>query len=87
MQLIEDKTTSGETVALDGKHFVNCRYKNCKLLYDGGDCTWTDTTFEQCQLVLSGSAQKTAAFLGSFGILKPPTGATTVVKPSEPTVQ
>ena len=54
---------------------VNCKYKNCTVLYGGGDFGWTNTTFENCQVSLSGSAQKTANFLTFFGALKPPSKA------------
>lgn len=73
MQLVENEVVSGKTIAVDEKHFVNCRYKNCMVLYSGGDFGWNNTTFENCQLTLAGSAQKTANLLTFFGVIKPPT--------------
>jgi hypothetical protein len=72
MQVIENKTNTGVTVTIDDKHFVNCRFKNCVLVYSGGDYGWTETSFENCQVTLSGPAERTAGFLGRFGIAKPP---------------
>ena len=70
MQVIENKQDSGITVAIDDKHFVNCRFKNCKLIYSGGDYAWTETTFENCEVTLAGAAQRTLNLLGSFGMVK-----------------
>lgn len=82
MELIENQEVSGKTIAIDEKHFVNCKYKNCTLIYSGGDFSWVNTTFEACQISLAGSAQRTANFLGSFGII-PPSG--TQVQNNTPT--
>jgi hypothetical protein len=86
MEVIENKVASGETIVLDDKHFVGCRYKDCKLIYSGGDFTSTETAFENCQIILSGAAQKTAAFLGRFGILKPPAIPSPLGGPPKPAV-
>jgi hypothetical protein len=74
MQLIEKQVSSGETITMDDKHFLSCRFTNCRLVYSGGDSQLTETALDNCQFILSGPAQKTAAFLASFGILKPPSG-------------
>ncbi len=74
MQIIENEVVSGKTLAIDEKHFVNCRYNNCTLIYTGGEFTTANTVFENCHLSLAGAAQRTAALLGSFGILPPPNG-------------
>jgi hypothetical protein len=69
MQTIENEIASGLTVTLDEKHFINCHFTNCRLVYTGGDYAWTDTTFEGCQVALAGAAQRTANLLGTFGAL------------------
>jgi hypothetical protein len=74
MQIVENEVVSSKTITIDEKHFVNCRYKNCTVLYGGGDFGWTNTYFENCQINLSGPAQKTANLLTFFGVLKPPSG-------------
>lgn len=73
MQIVENEVVSGKTVAIDEKHFVNCRYKDCIVLYSGGDFGWVNTFFENCRINLAGAAQKTANLLTFFGVLKLPT--------------
>jgi hypothetical protein len=85
MQIVENKVVSGETIIVDDKVIVNCRYKNCRVMYSGEDFALTGTTFENCQLMLSGAAQKTATLLGSFGMLKQPMGAPPVGGPPQTT--
>jgi hypothetical protein len=80
MQIIENEVVSGKTIAIDEKHFVNCKYINCTVIYSGGDWSWTNTTFENCRFNLAGPAQKTATLLGHLGVLPqggtiPPTGS------------
>jgi hypothetical protein len=43
MQIIENEVVSDKTITIDEKHFVNCKYKNCVVIYSGGDYAWTDT--------------------------------------------
>jgi len=71
--VVENEVVSDKTIVMDDKTFVNCHYTNCKLFYSGGDCTWVTSTFKDCQVILSGAAQKTANFLAGFGIV-PPSG-------------
>lgn len=75
MQLIENEVLSGKTFTIDEKHFVNCRYTDCTVVYSSGDYAWNDTTFQNCKLNLAGSAQRTVTLLGTFGVL-PPGGTT-----------
>lgn len=71
MQVIENEVANGKTISLDDKHLVNCKYTNCKIMYSGADFALTDSTLDNCQFMLIGAAQKTAAFLGMFGIIPP----------------
>jgi hypothetical protein len=75
MEIVENQEVVGKAITIDEKHFVNCRYKNCTIIYSGGDFAWTNTTFENCQINLSGAAQRTANLLGTFGVI-PPSGTT-----------
>ena len=68
MQVIENKTDAGKTVTLDDKHFVNCHFTNCTVLYAGGDYGWTDSSFNNCQFRLEGAASRTAMLMGQLGI-------------------
>jgi hypothetical protein len=72
MQVIENEVVVGKTVVLDDKHFVNGRYTNCTLIYSGGEFGWVNTTFDNCQITLTGAAQRTANVLGHLGLVKPP---------------
>jgi hypothetical protein len=73
MEIVRNEVVSGETIVMDDKHFVACKYSECKLIYSGGECQWTESTFERCQIVLSGPAQRTANLLVGFGAI-PPSG-------------
>ena len=88
MQAVENQTTSGVTISLDDKPFINCRFTNCTLIYSGGDYAWTNTNFDNCPLQLSGAAQRTATLLGNFGALNPG-GPISVSRnpPQAPTIQ
>ena len=45
----------------------------------GGDVTWENTQFLNCQLTFDGAAQRTVAYLQNFGLMRPPEkGAPTV---------
>ena len=33
MITIENKTSAGETITLDDRHFVNCKFERCTLFY------------------------------------------------------
>jgi hypothetical protein len=72
MEVIQEEQLDGKTVAIDGKHFVNCKYVNCDVVYGGGDFSWMNTTFQNCRISFTGAAQKTMALLGQFGILPAP---------------
>ena len=75
MHLIENQIVNGTSVGIDDKHFVNCRFTNCALLYSGGDFAWTNTQFENCNLQLSGAATRTVTFLTQLGIKELPQNA------------
>jgi hypothetical protein len=72
MELIENKSDTGAILAIDDKNFINCQFINCTLIYSGGDFAWTNTKFENCRITLAGAAQRTAAVMATFGIIKPP---------------
>jgi hypothetical protein len=70
MMNIEDKTSTGECISLDDKHFINCSFKNCTLVYSGADYAMTNTKLENCPITFAGAAQRTVALLGMMGVLK-----------------
>jgi hypothetical protein len=69
MKSIENQVSAGEVITLDDKHFINCQLRNCTLFYSGGDFALTNTKVENCQVTLSGAAQRTVALLGMVGAL------------------
>ena len=71
MKTIENEVNTGATITLDDKHFINCRFTNCKLIYSGGDWSMTETKVENCQVTLAGAAQKTANFLAFLNAMNP----------------
>jgi gas vesicle protein len=72
MQVLENWHPQGVTVYMDDKRFVKCVLTDCKLVYGGGDVTWENTQFVNCQLSFDGAAQRTVAYLQNFGLMKPP---------------
>jgi hypothetical protein len=69
MEIIERKTFNGETMGLDGKHFIQCVLDKCVLIYAGGDFSSTDSQMNECQIRLDGPALRTAGFMASLGIV------------------
>jgi hypothetical protein len=72
MQVVENWQPKAVTVYMDDKRFLNCVLTECKLIYGGGDVTWENTQFVNCQLVFDGAAQRTVAYLQNFGLMRPP---------------
>ena len=72
MQVLENWHPQGITVYMDDKRFLNCVLTECKLVYGGGDVTWENTQFVNCQLTFDGAAQRTVAYLQNFGLMRPP---------------
>jgi len=54
MQVLENWHPQGITVYMDDKRFLNCVLTECKLVYGGGDVTWENTQFVNCQLTFDG---------------------------------
>jgi hypothetical protein len=63
----EDKKFRNETVQLDGKLFVNCRFEDCLLTYSGATCEWEHSSFFNCRILLNRSASNTAEVLRGLG--------------------
>jgi hypothetical protein len=79
MEIVENQVVSGKTISIDDKLFDGGRYTNCTFLYSGGEFSWKNTTFENCQFTFAGAAQRTITLLGSLGLI-PPSG--TQIPPS-----
>jgi len=71
MLLVEGEVLTGKAVVLDGKHFHNCRYTKCTLIFEGGEYAETNTTFDQCNLSFNGAAARTMSVMARFGMIRP----------------
>ena len=49
MQIISDRTITGEPVCLDDTHFKDCTLRSCVLSYSGGDVIFERTLVTQCR--------------------------------------
>lgn len=69
MQVIANQNLAGTVVQMDGHHFENCSISNSVLVYSGGDFSWTNCQFGNCQIRLVGPAQRAIQFLQFFGVV------------------
>lgn len=58
-----------ELVSADGKHFSDCTFRGCTLLYSGFPVTFESCRFHDCKFEFSGAAGRTVQFLDCFGLL------------------
>ncbi len=70
LQINENEVLAGKSVVLDDKHFANCEYTNCTLVYSGGDFGMVNTKFQDCRVAFAGAAQRTANLIEILGIAK-----------------
>lgn len=53
-----------ETLVLDGEHFADCEFRNCRLIYRGGETPQFDgCRFEQCDWKFEDAAANTLAMM------------------------
>jgi hypothetical protein len=53
-----------ETVALDGEHFEDCEFRQCRLVYAGGPPpSFAGCRFDNCEWKFEGAAANTLAHL------------------------
>jgi hypothetical protein len=50
--------------------FINCKFTNCRLFYDGGPHQWENCSFENCEWSFRGAAEETVRLLEAIGMLK-----------------
>lgn len=61
---MHNKTIDNVYIALDGKTFVRCHFKNCELNYSGlMRVGLKECTFEECKWTFSGAAKNTVNFM------------------------
>ena len=53
-----------ETINLDGEVFSDCEFRNCRLIYSGGELPiFSDCRFEKCEWKFEDAAARTLACL------------------------
>lgn len=58
---------TGERVVLDGKHFEDCTFENCDLVYRGGvPPNFIRSDFAAPRFVFEGAAQSTVQFMSAI---------------------
>lgn len=70
MEIIVGATISGESVSLDGKHFIGCTLVNCLLCYSGQNVIFERTALKGCRHVFYGRARQTVHYLQNVGLME-----------------
>ena len=70
MRVLKDQTIEDDVVDFDDTFFLNCKIKNCIIVYSGKPWAYKNTTFTNCDLQVFGAAWSTQSFLRMFGQLK-----------------
>lgn len=73
MQIIYDETFVDDTIVLDGKKFVNCRFIRCLLIFAGGHFEWMNPKHVDCRWEIAGDALETTRFIAMIATLDPST--------------
>lgn len=64
---VQDQQFVGERVVLDGKHFEDCRFENCDLVYKGGvPPHFVRTDFAAPRFVFEDAAQNTVQLMSAI---------------------
>ena len=69
MKLIANEEIKAQVVQIDNHHFENCTIVQSVLVFSGGDFSWTNCRFANCQIRFTGAAQRTIQFLRHFGMV------------------
>ena len=69
MKVIADQNMEDTVVQMDGHHFENCTITRSVLIFGGGDFSWTNSRFINCQIRLIGPAKRAIDFLKNFGLV------------------
>ena len=73
--LYKNKTFEGGSVDIDGNVYDGCNFKDCMLVYRGGDWTFTGpTSFVNVSCDFKGTANNTLQYLGFICATLPPVG-------------
>lgn len=69
LPIISKRDFDSEFVSADGKHFCDCSFLNCTLVYRGFPVIFESCQFHNCKFEFSGEAGRTVQFLDCFGLL------------------
>ncbi|MFQ5930711.1 MAG: hypothetical protein ACE5MK_13545 [Acidobacteriota bacterium] len=69
MKVIANQDLKSTVVQMDDHHFENCTLTRSVLVFSGGDFSWKNCRFENCQIRFTGAAQRTIQFLRHFGMV------------------
>jgi hypothetical protein len=70
-----------ETVALDGEAFSDCEFRDCRLVYSGGEPpTFSGCKFDACDWRLDDAAARTVAYLKTVWLAGDKATVQTVIK-------
>lgn len=61
--IVEGRRFRRKRVLLGGAGFVNCRFENCELVYDGQPVHLENNVFDACHWVFEGAAANTLMIL------------------------
>jgi hypothetical protein len=74
-------TYSHDTVVLEAETFSGCEFRDCRLIYSGGEpATLIDCKFVDCDWRLDGAAASTLAFLKSMWLAGGKTDVQALIK-------
>ena len=60
----QGKTYSNATEIIDGNHYIECRFDNCKMIFRGGEIPRiSGCHFENCQWQFEEAAERTLMFM------------------------
>lgn len=69
METIEGRTIQGESLTIDGKHFIDCTIIDCVLEYRGDPVNFERTYMRGCRHVFFGRARRTLQYLQNVGLM------------------
>jgi hypothetical protein len=67
--IVSKRDFESELVSMDAKHFRDCGFQNCTLVYSGSPVTFESCRFHDCKFRFFGAAGRTVQFLDCFSIL------------------
>lgn len=68
MALYKDKDFNGDVVNIDDNTYENCNFRNCTIIYSGGQLPrLTGIVITECIFAFDGAAQRTLQFLSMLG--------------------